>query len=298
MNINEKNKLNQSITNLTNENERLKLQIDLLIAKIYSLEIKTEELTKIIQELQDKKKQLTENITNLENLQKEKDEVITMAVHDIKNPAGTIQNLVNLLESYNLNATEQKEIHKSLITISNRIVKIVDEVANTVRKAKVAFEIKYRKFDINEIIGAVVSRYLAVFQSKQINLVNNSEKMPAIEMDPDKIEDAIENLLNNALKFSPKGTTVTIQTSIKDEHAVVEVLDNGPGLSENDIIVAFEKGSKLSVKPTSGESSSGLGLWIVKRIIDEHSGRVWVRSKKGKGSTFAFRIPLEQKKQS
>ena len=58
--------------------------------------------------------------------------------------------------------------------------------------------------------------------------------------------------------------------------------------------MAFEKGRTLNTKPTSGETSSGLGLWIVKRIIDNHNGRVWVRSKKGDGSTFAFRIPMDQ----
>ena len=73
----------------------------------------------------------------------------------------------------------------------------------------------------------------------------------------------------------------------------VEVKDNGYGLTENEVNYAFEKGMKLSTKPTGGESSSGLGLWIAKRIVEEHEGRVFVKSQKGLGSTFAFTLPIK-----
>jgi signal transduction histidine kinase len=79
-------------------------------------------------------------------------------------------------------------------------------------------------------------------------------------------------------------------------NAVIEVSDNGLGLSEEDIKRAFSKGARLSAQPTNGEHSSGLGLWIVKKIVEAHHGRVWVRSILGKGSTFAFQIPVSQPK--
>ncbi len=76
-------------------------------------------------------------------------------------------------------------------------------------------------------------------------------------------------------------------------YVTVEIADNGFGLTEDEVAHAFEKGSKLSTKPTGNESSSGLGLWIAKKIVTEHDGHVWVKSKKGFGSTFAFKLPIK-----
>ena len=74
---------------------------------------------------------------------------------------------------------------------------------------------------------------------------------------------------------------------------LVEVADNGYGLTENEIAIAFEKGSKFNRSNTKDESSSGLGLWIAKKIVEEHNGRVWVKSKKGLGATFSFTLPIK-----
>ena len=126
---------------LKEENERLQLQIDLMLSKINSLYVKTKELHKIIEELQNQKKLLIESIENLEKLHKQKEELIAIASHDIKNPAGTIKNLVGLLETFDLTNQEQIEIHQSLINISNRIVTIVNEVSITVKRTKGTFDL-------------------------------------------------------------------------------------------------------------------------------------------------------------
>ena len=281
------------------ENEELRNQINLLLAKISSLELQTDELKQIIVELQEKKKFLAESLEKLEKLQKEKDDAIAMAMHDIKNPAGTIQNLISLLETYDLNAVEQSEVHKSLIKISTRLVKIVDEVSTTVYRTKVALKVTFQNSNLNKIAETVVERYKLAAKAKDINLTNIfSDKLPEVELDEGKIEEVIENLINNAIKFSPNNSEITVKTKADEKYVILEVIDNGPGLSEQEVRKAFDKGSKLSAKPTGGESSTGFGLWIVQRIISEHNGKVWVRSKKGNGSTFSFRIPVRQTKES
>jgi len=289
---------NDKLHALINENEKLHDQINLLLAKINSLESQTEELQQIIVELQKKKKFLADSLEKMKKLQKEKDDVIAMAMHDIKNPAGTIQNLISLLETYDLNAVEQSEVHRSLITISNRLVKIVEEVATTVHRTKVALKVEFSESNLNEIAGNVVNRYKIAAKAKDIEIRTDfSAKLTDVELDEGKIDEVIENLLNNAVKFSPNDSEVIVKTKMDDKYVILEVIDNGPGLSEQEVRVAFEKGSQLSAKPTGGESSTGFGLWIVQRIINEHNGKVWVRSKKGNGSTFSFRIPVKQKKE-
>jgi signal transduction histidine kinase len=119
--------------------------------------------------------------------------------------------------------------------------------------------------------------------------------MPDVDLDYQKIDEVIDNLVSNAIKFSHKGGKIRIKTRKNGNNDVtVEVSDNGLGLTEEDIQRAFQRGSKLSAQPTGGEASSGLGLWIVKKLVEAHNGKVWVKSALGQGSTFAFTIPLKQ----
>jgi len=294
-----KNKNNPSANNfkhLTEENERLQLQIDLMISKINSLYVKTEELRKIISELQNQKKLLIESIENLEELHKQKEELIAIASHDIKNPAGTIKNLVGLLETFDLTNQEQIEIHQSLINISNRIVTIVNEVSITVKRSKGTFDLNLSKNNLNVIVDLILKRYDGVATNKSIELTSKIDSsIPDILFDKNKIDEVIENLLNNALKFAPPKSSVKIITRKETEFVVFEVIDNGPGLTAEEAKMAFEKEVKLSNSPTGNENSTGLGLWIVRKFVEKHNGKVWIKSKKGVGSTFAFKIPIKQK---
>jgi signal transduction histidine kinase len=104
----------------------------------------------------------------------------------------------------------------------------------------------------------------------------------------------LDNLISNAIIFSHEKGQIRIRAFKQDSSIVVEVTDNGLGLSEEDIKEAFQRGAKLSAKPTQGESSSGLGLWIVKKLMEAHNGRVWVKSTLGKGSTFSITLPINK----
>ena len=124
-------------------------------------------------------------------------------------------------------------------------------------------------------------------------LLDLQDDLPEIMLDPNKVDEVVDNLISNAIKFSHKGSQIRIK-SYKDANSVsVEVSDNGLGMSEDDIRQAFQKGMRLSAAPTAGESTSGFGLWVVKKLIEAHDGKVWVKSVIGKGSTFFFSLPIE-----
>lgn len=230
----------------------------------------------------------------IEYLQKEKNDLFATVVHDIKNPASAIQGFVKLLESYDLTTKDQHEIMEGLFNTSNRIIRLVDDVTKVLEAEREMSEIIFTEYQINNIVDIVCSRYSGVLKSKDLSLkINKAHDLPIGLMDDNKIDHVIDNLINNAIKFSPPKTEIEIKTFKEGKHLVVEVKDNGYGLNQEDLAKAFEKGGKLSNRPTAGESSSGLGLWIVKRIVEEHNGRVWVKSSKGFGSTFAFRIPIK-----
>ena len=119
--------------------------------------------------------------------------------------------------------------------------------------------------------------------------------IPDLVFDPDRIGQAIDNLVSNAIKYSPHGSIVHVTLAQKDNEAQISVQDEGPGLSEEDQSKLFGAFQKLSATPTDGEKSTGLGLSIVKKIVEAHNGSVEVWSQLGSGSTFSFTIPLEAK---
>ena len=115
------------------------------------------------------------------------------------------------------------------------------------------------------------------------------------------LHDAVDNLVSNAIKYSERGGTIRISvhcTEMSDIHSagVVQIVveDDGPGISTEDQERLFEKYAILSVKPTGGEHSTGLGLFIVKRLVTAMNGRIWCESELGKGARFIIELPIEQ----
>jgi signal transduction histidine kinase len=112
-------------------------------------------------------------------------------------------------------------------------------------------------------------------------------------VDADRVRDAIDNLVSNAIKYSPIGGEIDVEVGREADSIVVQVKDQGAGLSPEDISRLFGRFQRLSAKPTAGESSTGLGLSIAKRIVDLHGGRITVDSAgPGKGATFIMTLPV------
>ncbi len=279
-------KMRTELSRIGGHNEFLSAKINALDEKIKLLEEANIQLLK-------KKEELTATKQKLEALQKRKDEVFATAVHDIKNPASAIHGYLELLESYDLTASEQQEIIQNMLQSAEQIFKLTKEITEVVANENPEPVLKREMTSIKNIIDAVCSQNTVYAESKKIKLVNKSSiNIPDVNIDAGKIEEVIDNLINNAIKYGPENSSVFVNTFFTNNKLTVEVSDDGVGLSKEDIEKAFKKGSKLSPKPTGSESSSGLGLWIVKRIIEEHNGSVFLKSKLGVGSTFSFDLPL------
>lgn len=280
----------EELKKLHDENENLKKQI-----KELDENVKTLEMTNV--KLVEQKEKLAESKARLEYLHTQKEEMFTIAIHDIKNPASAIKGYIELLNSYDLNAKEQQEIMESLVASSDDIVKLSQKMCTIIAEALPEPKVKFIDYSINKIIDSVYNQNTSYAKAKKVKLFNKcSNDLPNVKIDPEKIEEALDNFVNNAIKYAPPDTIVEIKSYVKEgakRMLVVEVKDTGYGLSEDDLKKSFQKGAVLSNKPTGLEQSSGLGLWIVKKIIEEHNGKVWVESKLGVGSTFAFELPLE-----
>lgn len=272
------------------ENENMKNRIQELDYNVKTLE-------KANVHLVEQKEKLAEAKAKLEILHTQKEELFAIAIHDIKNPASAIRGYIELLNSYELNANEQQEIMASLVASSEDIVKLSQDMCVIIAKAMPEPKLKLNKSSLKNLVDDVFNQNASYARAKKVKFYNkNANELPEVNMDQEKIEEALDNLVNNAIKYAPADTVVEIRTYIKDSNkksVVVEVKDTGVGLSDEDLKRSFQKGAVLSAKPTGLEQSSGLGLWIVKKIIEEHGGIVWVESKQGIGSTFAIELPYE-----
>lgn len=290
-------------TNETDELKRklseYKINLDKKTKEIKHLQKVISGLNKTIEKLEEanvnlieQKETLHSKKIQLEELQKKKDELLAIKFHDIKNPANAIHGLVELLESYDLTASEQQEIMESLVASSEAIVELVQNISETFAKESFEEEYVFEEALIQDIIASVITINSAYAKKKGIRLINNSSKsLPKFKFDQLKIKEAIDNLINNAIKYSPMNTDVSIRTFMTEKNIYIEVSDNGVGISEKELPLIFEKGIKLSPKPTGNEKSSGLGMWIVKKIIDAHKGKIEAKSKIGLGSTFTIELP-------
>jgi signal transduction histidine kinase len=282
-------RLKDEVKDLKDYNEYLKKQKADLEENIKNLE-------SINVDLIAQKEKLVESKRQLELLHTQKDELFAMAIHDIKNPLSAMRGYIELLNSYELNATEQHEVMTSLVSSSENVCKLTQSMCTIIAQERPEPTLKFASTSMKKIIDDICNQNMSYAKAKSIKLFNKSSVgLPDIAIDEVKIQEAIENLVNNAIKYGPPESTIEVRTFIKGNALTVEVQDTGVGLSEEDLKRVFQKGAILTPKPTGLEQSSGLGLWLVKRTIEEHGGKVWVNSKVGTGSTFGFELPMEIK---
>lgn len=288
-------KIQDELNHVKLANLQLAEENTFLKEKVNELELNVKDLENANLNLLEQKEKFAESKRQLELLQSQKEELFAIAVHDIKNPASAIKSYIDLLNSYDLNATEQQEIMTSLVASSDDIVKLTQQICLVIAKDKPDITLKFTKTSIKKIIEKTFSQNLSYARTKKVKLINKaSQNLPELKLNESKIEEVIDNLLNNAIKFAPPETQVEINSFVKENSIVVEVADNGVGLSQEDLTKIFQKGATLSPQPTGLEHSSGLGLWIAKKMVEEHNGRIWVTSHSGRGSVFSFSLPLAE----
>lgn len=291
--MNEKNLSPAEREKLLAENSNLKAEIAALRGQIDAMQARSEELKKQNKELEKKIALLSKSKGEVEELSRQKDELFAVIIHDIKNPAALIKSLVELLRSYDLNATEQQEVINDILATTSRIVSLSQEVSK-ILALEGQLKLDIISSNVNDLVQDVYHNNKIASDKKQLKMyLELQEDLPNCEMDYQKIEEVIDNLVSNAIKFTQNGGTIRMKTELKENAVRTHISDNGLGLSSDDVKNAFQRGAKLSAQPTGDESSTGLGLWIVKKLVEAHNGRVWIKSALGKGSTFSFSVPLK-----
>lgn len=278
-----------------NEIINLKDKIEKLQKSISHLNIRASELEEINADLEKAKRILEEKLENIDELHRRKEELFAMYIHDVKNPASAIKSFISLIETYDLSLQEQREIMSTILSAADRIIKLSTVISRSIFHEANGFAVEFKHCSLNAAINHCIKNNVAKarLKNQEFNL-KIDHTIPEIWMDMDKIIEAIDNLIDNAIKYSPEYKNIEVKC-YKDSNSVyVEVADEGPGLTSEDVRKAFQKGVRLSAKPTGDEVSTGLGLWVVKMIIETHGGHTWVKSEIGHGSRFGFKIPINR----
>jgi len=227
-----------------------------------------------------------------------KNEILGTVAHDLKNPLGVILGRTEMLTELISTGASKDGITSQIDHIRDATKRLTSMVDHLISDAMAdAFDITIRRepVDIAALVNEVTDANQPLAVNKQ-QTINVSAPSNIVTMcDTDRIREAIDNLLSNAIKYSPIGGRISVIVTHEDDNTVIRVADEGAGLSPEDLGRLFGRFQRLSAKPTAGESSTGLGLSIVKRIIDMHGGEVTANSDgPGKGSTFTIVLPATE----
>jgi len=225
-----------------------------------------------------------------------KSELISIAAHDIKNPLTTVIGFADLLRDNTNNPAEQKEMIEHIIDSTRRMLNIVKRLLQNAALENDHVILNRTPIDAAVLVKTIKERHELQASRKNQRLVFEVVQNVVVDIDEDRMLESFDNLVENAIKYSPSGTTIWVSLTCDDGKARFEVRDAGQGLSRDDMVKIFGKFQRLSSVPTDGESSTGLGLSIAKQLVEMHGGKVFAESAgKGRGSIFAIELPLVKK---
>ncbi len=272
---------------------------------------RTSELRKIIRNLKIKEKRLenskkallniTEDLNNaleeLKELDKLKTQFLSTTSHELRTPMTPMKaQLQMLLKGYfgRINKKQEESI-KLILKNTERLDSLIKEVLDVSRIQAKRLKIFKRKNDLNKVVKEAINLMKPRIKEKNLKLKVNLAELPRIYFDKDKITQVIINLLDNAIKFTPKGSII-IETRKFKESVRVRIKDTGIGIPEKIHSELFKPFVQADSSASRQYGGTGLGLSICKGIIEAHQGRIWFESKEDRGTTFYFTLPIIKKK--
>lgn len=259
-----------------------------------------EALEELNKKLEEQVEQRTEKLRmayeKLEKLDKLKSEFISITSHQLRTPLSGLKGFLSMLLEGDFGELDQikRDVIKDLLRSAERLVRTVNLFLDISRIEVGKLRVEKKKVSIENLITEVIQEFIPEIEKRglTIQFKKPEKSLGMIKMDRDKIKDAILNLVDNSIKYTKKGEII-IKAGIKDKMLEVAVEDTGMGIAKEDLPQLFAKFSRGSNRPPINPGGSGLGLFVVKKIVDLHDGEVWAQSEGlGKGSKFIFKIPV------
>ncbi len=252
-----------------------------------------QEFTRLNNDLVNMQRELARKNNQLTNLNEEKNRFLGMAVHDLRNPLSVILNFAEIvLEEAEDISDEAKSFLLRIQDLTGLMLEIVDDLLDFSVIESGRLSLKLEETDLGEFIACTITLQSAIAHRKNITILSEIDSNGVMcRIDRRRMEQVLTNLLVNAVKFSYPGTTVTISAHREEDQVVIKVTDQGQGIPEEELKYLFQPFAKMSVKPTGDEKSTGLGLLIVKKIVESHNGTIRCESRVGVGTGFIINLP-------
>lgn len=220
-----------------------------------------------------------------------KNKFVGMAAHDLRNPAGLVSGFSEvLLSDPDMPIDERMELLGIIKEVSENMLRLLGDLLDVSAIESGKLSLKTVEGQLDEMVGARVHLMSSIAEQKNISLLSALPPTTAF-FDPDRLGQVVDNLISNAIKFSDSGTEITVSVREDGGTASFAVSDQGQGIPADELDKVFGTFQRLSVQPTGGEKSHGLGLAIAKKIVGAHNGTIDVTSKVGQGTTFTVRLP-------
>jgi signal transduction histidine kinase len=284
--------------------------LSFLVARRYSgamneVEELTEELSFMNKELENKVHERTSNIQEqnrlindqnkeLKKLYAEQKNLIAVVAHDLKSPFHKIKGLLSIIDISGPLNKDQKEAYERMDEITEEGSELINDLTNLNAYEQPEFEPNYEDVELSSFIAEIVNGYKLAASAKDIDLyIVGCDEPYNVHTDKKMLRRIIDNLMSNAIKFSPPRRSVFVSLYEGQENFEISIRDEGVGFTDDDKEKIFRKFQKLSAQPTGGESSTGLGLSIVKALTDRLKGTVDLQSEVNKGSKFTVNLPVK-----
>ena len=284
----------QLVADLKLANQNLESQVQ---ERTQELLVSNEKLLKANEELFDKNElyKQSNELVEFQNkylieINDQKNKFIGMAAHDLKSPLVSIKGLVDLFKMDKEELSDEHNEYLDYISeASCRMLKLISNVLNVNKIEMGDITVGLEKFNIYPFIQNIVYGYKAVTAQKNIKIIlENCQSGLEINSDKTMLAQIIENLLSNAIKFSPFDKNIFVRIYKERKKIKIEVEDQGLGIQKEELPHVFDKFNRISTRPTNGEDSTGLGLSIVKGMLEDLNGKIEVESEVNKGTKFTL----------
>jgi signal transduction histidine kinase len=236
--------------------------------------------------------------SKLSEMNRMKNRFVGLVAHDLRNPLVSIRGLSELLLNDGMDplSEQQRDFLATIYSASNSMLTLVNDILDMAVMESGNLKLQVRRQSLSRLIRERVKVNAIPAREKRISLEEQLSTLPHLPFDRNRISQVLDNLIGNAIKFSPEQARIAVSLSRRNGTAVVSVHDEGLGIAREDQARLFSDNPGLRNEPTGGEKSTGMGLTIVRKIIEEHKGTLTVESEVGAGSTFSFTLPLEGKR--
>jgi signal transduction histidine kinase len=254
-----------------------------------------EQITRLNNQLVAMQRELARKNAELERLNQQKNHFLGIAAHDLRNPLSAILAyseflLADLSDQLD---EEQVEFLNVIHSSSQFMSQLINDLLDVAKIESGKLDLDLEPTDLGDLVTANVNLNRRLARDKEIELRLALEDVLTVLVDRAKIEQVLNNLISNAIKYSPSGAVVDVRLSRQGDQVQLSVQDRGQGIPSEEMDKLFKPFSRTSVQTTGGETSTGLGLVIVKKIVDGHGGQINVESGVGEGTTFHVRLPLQ-----